>query len=70
MKILHMVSLTLRWKRLKMRQRKPISMTLLWNFRMDMKHLSEKEEPGFPVDRSREFLLPEFSLRIANPDSG
>ena len=63
-KILHMVSLTLRWKRLKMRQRKPISMTLLWNFRMDMKHLSEKEEPGFPVDRSREFLLPEFSLRI------
>ena len=38
-------------------------MTLLWNFRMDMKHLSEKEEPGFPVDRSREFLLPEFSLK-------
>ena len=24
---------------------------------MDMKHLSEKEEPDFPVDRSREFLL-------------
>ena len=64
MKILHMVSLTLRWNEIEDAAKKANIHDFIMELPDGYETFVGERGTGFPVDEAENLLLPEFSLRI------